>query len=280
MSWNWLPSFFSSASIQEHADALGYVFHSEGYYESAYTAWKGAFRHRNTPSNVYDAEWCHNLELLGLKLHTLDRPEEALKRLNEALTYKESTLSHDDIKVCDTLVRIARALVAQHKYKDAETSFRRALDGYTRFLPGGRTEMLQISNEFAFCLACQATPAAVQEAEEVATRTLEARETHLDRTHQETVESVWTLGFAVEKAGRRADAMRLYKEAYEEGRRLLGEEHVDVVDYKSDLDRMEREEREREEREREEREREEREREEREREEREREERENDETVQ
>jgi len=283
MSWNWLPGFFSSASIQEHADALGYLFHSEGYYESAYTAWKGAFRHRNTPSNVYDAEWCHNLELLGLKLHTLDRPEEALKRLNEALTYKESTLSHDDIKVCDTLVRIARAQVAQHKYEAAEASFRRALDGYTRFLPWGHAEMLQISNEFAYSLVCQATPAAVQEAEEMATRTLDARETHLDRIHQETVESVWTLGFAVEKAGRRADAMRLYKTAYEQGRRLLGEEHVDVVDYKSDLDRLEREEREekdREEREREEREREEREREEREREEREREEREDDETVQ
>ena len=213
MPWNWIPGFFSSASIQEHADALGYLFHSEGYYDAAYKAWKGAFRHRNTPSNVYDAEWCHNLELIGLKLHTLNRPKEALKRLNEALHYKESTLSHDDIKVCDTLVRIARALVAQHKYADAEASFRRALDGYTRFLPGGHAEMLQISNELAYSLACQATPAAVQEAEEVARRTLKARETHLGRIHQETMESVWTLGFAVEKAGSRADAMRLYKKA-------------------------------------------------------------------
>jgi tetratricopeptide (TPR) repeat protein len=229
------------ASIQECTDELGFWFHLNGLYKEAYQAWKGALWHRNTPATVYDAEWCHSLELIGLKLHTRNRPEKAKRYLREALSYKETTLSHDDIKVYDTLFRIARALVAQHKHGGAEEYFQRALEGYTRLLPGRDGVLLQISNEFAYSLACQAPPRPVQDAEKLVRMTLKARERYLGRMHQETVESVWTLGFAVEKAGRRRDAMHLYERAYEEGRRLLGEEHVDVVDYKNDLDRLKRE---------------------------------------
>jgi hypothetical protein len=45
----------------------------------------------------------------------------------------------------------------------------------------------------------------------------------------------------VEKAGRRGDARHLYERAYREGGRLLGQEHVDVLDYRSDLERLGRE---------------------------------------
>lgn len=238
MSLNLPTGILSAASIQELADELGYFFHFKGLYELAHKAWKGAFTHRNTPPTVHDAAWCHDLELIGLKLHTRNRPGKALKYLCEALDYKETTLSHDDIKVCDTLVRIARALVALHEPEEAEPYFRQALNGYAHLLSGSHAEALQTSNEFAYSLACQATHAAVREAELLARRTLKARERYLGRIHQETVESVWTLGFAVEKVGRRADALHLYERAYEEGRQLLGEEHVDVMDYKRDFDSL------------------------------------------
>jgi tetratricopeptide (TPR) repeat protein len=210
-------------------------------YPDAYEAWNAAFCHRNTPPTVHDVEWCNALELIGLSLHIDNRSAEAGTYLQEALAYKERTLSHGNRRVYESLVGIARALVAQSKYMDAEAYFRRALDGYRRLFPEENKELLQITNEFAYSLACQGTSRTVREAEALARKTLRIREKLLGRTQQETVESVWTLGFVVEKAGRRGDARHLYERAYREGGRLLGQEHVDVLDYRSDLERLGRE---------------------------------------
>lgn len=137
-----------------------------------------------------------------------------------------------------SLVGVARALVAQEKHKEAEAYLRRALDGYRRLFPEESKESLQITSELAYILACEGTSCSIREAETLARQTLKMRERVLGRTQQETVESVWTLGFVMEKAGTRGDAKHLYERAYKEGSRLLGDNHVDVLDYKSDLERL------------------------------------------
>ena len=204
----------------------------------AYDAWNAAFHHRNTPPTVHDVEWCNALELIGLSLHIDNRSAEAGTYLQEALAYKERTLSHGNKRVYESLVGVARALVAREKHKEAEAYLRRALDGYRRLFPEENKESLQITSELAYILACEGTSCSIREAETLARQTLKMRERVLGRTQQETVESVWTLGFVMEKAGTRGDAKHLYERAYKEGSRLLGENHVDVLDYKSDLERL------------------------------------------
>jgi tetratricopeptide (TPR) repeat protein len=145
-------------------------------YPDAYEAWNAAFCHRNTPPTVHDVEWCNALELIGLSLHIDNRSAEAGTYLQEALAYKERTLSHGNRRVYESLVGIARALVAQSKYMDAEAYFRRALDGYRRLFPEENKELLQITNEFAYSLACQGTSRTVREAEALARKTLRIRE--------------------------------------------------------------------------------------------------------
>ncbi|CAN9130806.1 unnamed protein product [Alternaria alternata] len=65
----------------------------------AYDAWNAAFHHRNTPPTVHDVEWCNALELIGLSLHIDNRSAEAGTYLQEALAYKERTLSHGNKRV-------------------------------------------------------------------------------------------------------------------------------------------------------------------------------------
>lgn len=235
----YLPQFISTATeIQDWADELAFWFHLNGLHERAYKFWKCAFWYRRTSSSAHDAEWCHNLELIGLKLQMKGRWKEAEDHFREALDYKEATLSHDDRKVYETLMRIARILVVQRRFEDAESYFRRALEGYTRILSKTRHEVLQVTSEFAYSLACQDIPRAVKEAESLVKDILKTRERILGKMHQQTVESVWMLGFVMEKAGQKGTAKYFYERAYEEGCNLLGKEHVDVRNYEVDCDRL------------------------------------------
>jgi len=228
--------------VQSCCNELAFLALRADYYHDAYKGWYAAFCNRNTPPDVHDDDWYDALALIGLSLHLDTRPKEAARYLKEALACTEQTLSHNNRRLSGTLVRFARALVAQHKYKKSEPLFRRALASYREIFPEEHKEVLQISNELAYSLACQGTSRALQEAEIVARQTLKARERFLGRLQQATVESVWTLGFVMEKAGKRGDARRLYERAYREGCTLLGQQHVDVRDYKADRDRIDKEE--------------------------------------
>jgi tetratricopeptide (TPR) repeat protein len=237
-----MASYVTSAlDIQSCCNELAFWALRADAYSDAYDGWYAAFCHRNTPPNVHDDDWCDALELIGLSLHLDTRSAEATAYLEKALAYKEKTLPHSDKRLFEALVRIVRALVAQNKHEEAEAYFRRALDGYRQLFPEEHEGVLQISIEFAYSLACQGTSRAVREAEKLARRSLKTRERFLGRLQQATVESVWTLGFVVEKAGRRGDARHLYERAYREGCTLLGDQHVDVRDYGADCDRMDRE---------------------------------------
>ncbi|RYO73350.1 hypothetical protein AA0113_g56 [Alternaria arborescens] len=142
----------------------------------AYDAWNAAFHHRNTSPTVHDVEWCNALELISLSLHIDNRSAEAGTYLQEALAYKERTLSHGNKRVYESLVGVARALVAREKHKEAEAYLRRALDGYRRLFLEENKESLQTISELAYILACEGRSCSIREAETLARQMLKMRE--------------------------------------------------------------------------------------------------------
>jgi tetratricopeptide (TPR) repeat protein len=224
-------------STQSSLNKRGLFLLSRKRYPEAYIVWKQAYKARN---NGNDLTWVSELDLVGLKLQIDGRLTDAEHYLRESLTEKERMfVGKDDSTVIMGAAKLARVLLAQEKYIEAELLFRRALawleaverKGASPYYP----EWLQVMGELAITLSHTGM---LGEAEELARQCLSTRQKSLGPKSRDVLATNWILASILEKQTQFEQAVELYKEAYEGAVELLGEYHEDTKDYQRDYDRV------------------------------------------
>jgi tetratricopeptide (TPR) repeat protein len=217
-----------------HTDpnALAFSLLRQDRYIEAHRIWREV--HNARQRDTYDAGWCNDLDLIGLRLYLHRRYVEAEPYLIEALVEKEDTLPHGNAQILKSMMHVARVYDAQGKFEEAVDMLRRTLGLFEEYR-GEEEDVWQCMSELAYVLIKQGK---VGEAEGLAVAVMHKREEKMGLKHPVTLESVWLLGSVHDKAGRNEEAKRLYRKAYEGAREVLGDEHEDVRDYARDLARL------------------------------------------
>jgi tetratricopeptide (TPR) repeat protein len=212
--------------------ALAFSLLRQDRYTEAHRIWREI--HNARQHVTYDASWCNELDLIGLRLYLHKRYVEAEPYLIEALAEKEGTLPHGNAQILKSRMHVARVYDAQGKFEEAVDMMRYTLEWFEKY-GGDEEEVWQCMSELAYVLAKQGK---VGEAEGLAVAAMHKREEKMGLEHPVTLEGVWLLGSIHDKAGRSEEAKRLYRRAYEGAREVLGDEHEDVKDYGRDLARL------------------------------------------
>jgi tetratricopeptide (TPR) repeat protein len=199
-------------------------------YAEAYKMHRQAYeaRVRGNPDS-FDEIWVHSLNTMGLGLLVKGRPKEAEQLFREAMKDYDKVAPGKDLM--ETLVRLARALASQDDFAGAEPFFRRAMVWYDTECPREDLERLPTMSDYAYCLLQLER---LEEAEDVASRCLKARVEICGMQDSDTFGIMWILAIVLEKQGRDAEALALFREAFEATRDILGEHHEDTKNFQRD----------------------------------------------
>jgi hypothetical protein len=225
------------ASTQESLNKRGIFLLGQSRYSEAYTIWKQA---REARGNTCDLNWTSELDLIGLKLQLQGRPADAEPYLRESLTEKERICSSEDNSIVPKgTTNLARNLLSQEKYAEAEPLLRRAHAWYNADERQGiwpeEPNRLQTMSELALTLSQTGN---LEEAERLARQCLLERREICGPFHRETLESTWILAGILEKTDNLEEALRLYASAYEGAKETLGDGHEDTKDYSQDYTKL------------------------------------------
>jgi tetratricopeptide (TPR) repeat protein len=225
----------SHPSTQESLTKRGYFLLRESRYAEAYATWKSAFEARNT---TRDTNWVKELDLIGLRLHLDGRSADAEHYLRESLSVKERVFREEkDSTVPEAATTLARVLLSQEKYAEAETLLRRTRSWYDASDFTDNPARLQTMSDLAHTLS---HTKGLKEAEALARECISLRRETVGQQARETSEIIWILGGIMEKQGNFVEASKMYQEAYEGAAKTLGEGHADTKDYKHDYEKLER----------------------------------------
>lgn len=228
---------FGSAhpSTQECLIKRGYFLLRESRYSEAYASWKQAFEARNT---TCDTTWVKELDLIGLSLQLYGRPSDAEQYLRESLSEKERMFGEgSDSTVPEAAATLARTLLSQEKYTEAEPLLRRAMAWYDTCSFPDNPVRFQIMSDLAHTLS---QTNQFEKAEALATMCLSLRYKTAGPRARETLEIMWILAGILKKQERSLEALKMYRSSYEGAIETLGEGHTDTKDYKHDYEELDR----------------------------------------
>lgn len=221
-------------STQESLTKRGYFLLAGSRYAEAYAIWKQASEARNI---VRDTSWVKELDLIGLRLQLDGRSADAEYYLRQSLLEKERMFGEDnDSTVPEAAAILARILLSQEKYIEAEDLLRRALSWYDSSEFQDNPERFQTMSDLSHTLAHTDK---LEEAKEVAKVCLSWRIESFGSQGRETLEIRWILAGILEKQGIFVQALQEYCDIYEGARQTLGEAHADTKDYKRDYEKLE-----------------------------------------
>ncbi len=161
---------------------------------------------------------------VGKFYYGLDKWEEALEVYRAALAKVEAQERRIKFEILDN---VGHALTNQEKYQEAETAFRRCLEGYERVLGKENKNTLWSAYWLAYVLSMQGK---YVEAEALYRRTLEARERILGKEDQNTLWDMYRLADVLRKQMKHQEAEAMYRRSLEGRVKVLGKEHEDTVD--------------------------------------------------
>jgi hypothetical protein len=218
---------------QESLIKRGYFLLRGSRYSEAYATWKQAFEARNT---IRDTTWVKELDLIGLSLQLYGRPFDAEHYLRESLVEKERMFGEEkDSTVPEAAATLARTLLVQEKYTEAEPLLRRAMAWYDACSFSDSPVRSQLMSELAHTLSCTNK---LEEAEALAKLCLSLRYETAGPQARETLEIMWILAGIFKKQERFLEALTLYRKSYEGAIKTLGEGHADTKDYKHDYQEL------------------------------------------
>ncbi|HEX2095280.1 MAG TPA: tetratricopeptide repeat protein [Longimicrobiaceae bacterium] len=136
--------------------------------------------------------------------------------------HAERTLGPEHPDTLTSVHELARLLRARGRLDEAESLYRRALEGSGRVLGPEHPDTLTSVSNLALLLWERGRP---DEAERLFRRALEARERVLGPEHPHTLTSVNNLAGLLDTRGRPDEAEPLYRRALEVRERVLGPEH-------------------------------------------------------
>ncbi|KAI4712052.1 hypothetical protein J4E89_003498 [Alternaria sp. Ai002NY15] len=221
-------------STQESLTKRGYFLLAGSRYNEAYVTWKQASEARNV---ARDTSWVKELDLIGLRLQLDGRSADAEYYLRESLSEKERMFGEDnDSTVPEAAATLARILLSQEKYIEAEALLRRALSWYDSSEFYDNPERFQTMSDLAHTIAHTDK---LEEAKELAIVCLSWRTESFGSHGRETLEIMWILAGVLEKQGSFVRALQKYRDTYEGARQTLGEAHADTKDYKRDYEKLE-----------------------------------------
>ena len=221
-------------STQESLTKRGYFLLAGSRYVEAYAIWKQASEARDV---ARDTSWVKELDLIGLRLQLDGRSADAEYYLRESLSEKERMFGEDkDSTVPEAAATLARILLSQEKYIEAEALLRRAVSWYDSSEFYDNPKRFQTMSDLAHTLAHTDK---LEEAKGLATACLSWRTESFGPYGRETLEIMWILAGILEKQGSFVLALQKYRNTYEGARQTLGEAHADTKDYKRDYEKLE-----------------------------------------
>jgi tetratricopeptide (TPR) repeat protein len=159
------------------------------------------------------------LELAGLSAHRQIQYSRAMEHFSEA---EKLTDPERDLDEWVTLEHeVADLLVADGKYADAESLFRKIIQRRSTTLGPDHPDTLDSCHRLVYALSRQTKYA---EAEAVARRVLKLRERVLGPEHVDTLVSRYNLGECLVDQGKYAEAETLYRDVIRENEKVLGSE--------------------------------------------------------
>jgi tetratricopeptide (TPR) repeat protein len=217
---------------QRALSARGLYLSNQNRYGEAYDVWRMAYEARvQDDTTMFDEGWVHHLSGMGLGLMLLGKPREAEKYFREAITEHEKKSTPNNEFVA-SFVRLARALASQDNYAGAEPFFRRAVECHDmQAADDYNLEQLNTMSDFAYCLWKLGR---LDQAEIIASRCLAERIENCGMQDRNTFASMWTLASILEKQRRYAEALKLFKVAFEATKELLGDQHGDTTAFRRD----------------------------------------------
>lgn len=223
------------ADTQDSLSNLAFFYFRHGRLNDAYEAsHRGhVIRAKADVSELKaDDKWCADLTRIALSHMIGGALSSAENRLREALTECEKGANDNNTSLTEILVPLARSLAQQEKNTESAPLFQRAVD---LFAPSQKQERLAAMAELAYVLFKLDS---LDEAHDVATGCLAGLTDLNGAKDRDAYEVTWVLASTLEKKGKWDEAVVFFRKAYVGTRDLLGEAHVDTVDFRRDYEQL------------------------------------------